>query len=111
MTPLQQSALESLVGRALTTDEASALAAPVAAGNHVEIARPLSSIALVLRDVLRGAIPAIDLSPDTGNGQMLDAWVQAGALTTVQRDALLTLATHPDPITPSEVDRAMMGVV
>jgi hypothetical protein len=53
---------------------------------------PLRSIALTLLDLLQGNLaPALDFG-NAANVAMLNAWVAAGALTTPQRDTLLTLS-------------------
>ena len=65
-------------------------------------ASPMRSIALALRDVLTGATGGIRLDLQT-NVDMLAAWVSAGLLSTANRDALLALATTPDPVPEFEV--------
>lgn len=54
---------------------------------------PLRSIALTLLDLLQGNLnpPALDLS-NSINVAMVEAWVTAGLLTSVQRDELLNLS-------------------
>jgi hypothetical protein len=53
---------------------------------------PLRSIALTLLDLLQGNLaPALDFG-NAANVTMLNSWVAAGALTTPQRDTLLTLS-------------------
>lgn len=63
---------------------------------------PLRDAALACRDVILGAANSIDFSL-APNQYMLGAWLQVGALTQVQADTLLALATSPDPITEYDV--------
>lgn len=69
---------------------------------------PLRSIALALRDVLVGGATGINFAYP-GNPEMLDLWVQAGLLSSANRDGLLALATLPDPITTNQVSDALNG--
>ena len=65
------------------------------------VASPLRSIALTLLDFLQGGISDnLNLSMQA-NIDMLNSWVAATAITTQQRDDLLTLAQKP--ITIAEV--------
>ena len=54
---------------------------------------PLRSIALTLLDLLTGNLDRAVAFSITSNVSMLNAWVDAGALTTTQRDELLLLST------------------
>lgn len=65
-------------------------------------ASPMRSVALALRDVLTGNIGGIRLDLPA-NVEMLAAWVSAGLLSAENRDALLALATTPDPVDEFEV--------
>jgi len=58
-----------------------------------DLASPLRSIALTLLDLLQGNLnpPSLDLAI-AGNVAMLDAWVLAGILTTVQKAELVALS-------------------
>lgn len=76
----------------------------------VDLQSPMRSIALALRDVLNGATVGIRMDL-AANQQMLDAWVASGALTVANRDALLTLATVPDPVATNDVSDALEGGV
>lgn len=40
---------------------------------------------------------------------MLQAWVTANAITQAQHDALIALASQPDPVTVDQVSRALNG--
>lgn len=71
-------------------------------------ASPLRSIALALRDVLVGGADGIRLD-DAANVAMLGAWVTAGVLSAVNRDALLALATTPNPVSEWDVRRAILA--
>ncbi len=66
----------------------------------------LRSIALATLDVLRGSAESIDFGLPQMRG-MLAEWVTAKAVTPVQADALLLLATHPDPVDEMDVRRAL----
>lgn len=70
---------------------------------------PLRSIALATLDVLGGAAEGIDLS-EPANAASVAAWVQFGLMSQDQSDALFALATHPDPVSPQDVARALEGV-
>lgn len=72
----------------------------------MDSASPLRSIALSLRDVLVGGTDGIRLDLPA-NAAMLAAWVSAGVLSTVNRDALLALATTSDPVTDAQVQAAL----
>lgn len=65
-------------------------------------ASPMRSVALALRDVLTGNIGGIRLDLPA-NIDTLAAWVSAGLLSAQHRDALLALATTPDPVPEFEV--------
>ena len=69
-------------------------------------ASPLRSIALALRDVLVGGASGIQLDLPA-NAAMLGAWVSAGVLSAENRNALLALATTPDPVTDAQVQAAL----
>jgi hypothetical protein len=69
-------------------------------------AHPLRSVALATLDVLRGSADWIDFGLPQ-HRTMLDAWVTAGAVTRAQADALLVLATHPDPVDEMSVRLAL----
>lgn len=69
-------------------------------------ASPLRPIALALRDVLVGGASGIRLDLPA-NAAMLGAWVSAGVLSAENRDALLALATTPDPVTDAQVQAAL----
>ena len=62
-------------------------------------ASPLQSIALTVKDFLLGGsgVDAINMGDPT-NVAMLDAWVQADALTTGQKDDLIAMATTNQPV-------------
>lgn len=77
-------------------------------------ASPLRSIALTILDFLRGGVSETLDMADTSNQMMLDAWVQAGALTQIQADQLIVMATHSQPvfgqtIGHSDVAKALRG--
>lgn len=75
-------------------------------------ASPLRSASLAIKDLLAWQSGALDLSSDpvgTGNLAMLQAWVTAGAITQAQHDALIALASQPDPVTVDQVSRALNG--
>lgn len=72
------------------------------------VASPMRSVALALRDVLAGNIGGIRLDLPA-NVAMLAAWVAAGELSTANRDALLALATEPDPVPTNDVSEALAG--
>lgn len=65
----------------------------------------LRSIALTLRDVLANDMPISMATAD--NLSMVGAWVQAGELTSAQRDELIAMATAAAPITLAQVSRAL----
>lgn len=67
---------------------------------------PLRSIALALRDVLAGGAAGVRLDLPA-NAAMLDAWVTAGVLAQADRDALIALASAPDPLTSQQVSDAL----
>ena len=69
---------------------------------------PLRASALALRDVLAGGGAGIDLAVD-GNRQVLVAWKSSGALSQVDFDSLMRLATKPDPISADDVWQAICG--
>lgn len=71
---------------------------------------PMRSVALALRDVLVGGTSGIRMDLP-GNQAMLQAWVDAGELTTAARDDLLALASVPDPVTAAAVSDALEGGV
>lgn len=62
-------------------------------------ASPLQSIALTIKDFLLGGsgVDAVNMGDPT-NVAMLDAWIQAGALTTGQKDDLIVMATTNQPV-------------
>jgi hypothetical protein len=71
-------------------------------------ASPLRAVALTVQDFLLGGVAdSIDFA-DPANQAMLQAWVQAGALTQAQVDELLALATTQQPVfgTVSNLDVA-----
>ncbi len=57
-------------------------------------ASPLRDAALACRDVILGAAGSIDFAL-LPNRLMLASWVDAGELSTQNRDTLLAMATHP----------------
>jgi hypothetical protein len=59
---------------------------------------PLRSIALTLLDFLQGGVSDELHLDDPANQAMLDAWIQAGALTQTQADDLMALATADQPV-------------
>lgn len=71
-------------------------------------AHPLRSAALACKDVLLGAADGIDLSKQD-NQMMLQAFVIHGVITQPQADELISLASHPDPVTSQEVTKALEG--
>jgi hypothetical protein len=77
-------------------------------------AHPLRSVALTVKDFLLGGVSdSLDLS-DPVNQMMLGAWVQAGALTQVQADELIAMATVSQPvfgqnISHQDVAKALRG--
>lgn len=73
------------------------------AGN---VASPLRSVALTIRDFLGGAAESIDFAL-AGNQQMLAAWQMAGAITQAQADELMALGREPDPVAEMDVRRAI----
>jgi hypothetical protein len=80
----------------------------VIADHAANPASPLRAVALTVQDFLLGGVAdSIDFS-DPANQAMLQAWVQAGALTQVQVDELLALATTQQPVfgTVSNLDVA-----
>lgn len=58
----------------------------------------LRSIALALRDRLQGSMDGSISMQKPANQQMLQAWVQAGAITAAQRDELLALASRANTV-------------
>lgn len=104
------SAGRSCVGTVSVGDLASWAAATgmrAAIEDHAtNAASPLRSIALALRDVLVGGASGIRLDLPA-NAAMLAAWVSAGVLSAENRDALLALATTPDPVTDAQVQAAL----
>lgn len=68
---------------------------------------PLRNAALACLDVIGGASATIDFSfPE--NMQMLGAWVTFGVLTQANHDALIALATKPDPVSLQEITTALI---
>jgi hypothetical protein len=88
----------------------------VIADHAANPASPLRSVALTVQDFLLGGVAdAIDFA-DPVNQAMLQAWVQAGAITPEQVNELLEMATTQEPVfgtvTNLDVARALgrMGV-
>jgi len=88
----------------------------VIADHAANQASPLRAVALTVQDFLLGGVAdAIDFA-DPANQAMLQAWIQAGALTQEQVGELLALATTQQPVfgtvTNLDVARALgrMGV-
>lgn len=91
------------VSTALFASWAAATGMRAAIEDHaLNVQSPLRSIALALRDVLVGGADGIRLD-DAANVAMLGAWVTAGSLTAQNHDALLALATAPDPVNEFDV--------
>lgn len=68
---------------------------------------PLRAISLTIIDFLRGAAESLDFSKPA-NIQMLDAWVQAQAITVQQKNDLLELAKYwPPRLTDADIETAM----
>lgn len=77
MTPAQQTAIESVVGRALTSDEITAILPLLENRNDVAIASLLSVERTRLKSHLIGVGTVLEVMGDTG-ALFLDALVQAG---------------------------------
>jgi hypothetical protein len=71
-----------------------------------DIASPLRSIALILKDFLWSNVDAIDFS-EPANMSMLNAWVVAGVIDQSVADSLIAVATVPDPISYNAVSDAL----
>lgn len=73
-------------------------------------ASPLRSIALTLLDVIRGgAANGVDFS-NADNVAMLNTWVTAGAMTEMQKGALLALSTRYTSIAEQQFGRELRNI-
>lgn len=74
----------------------------------VDPVSPLRNSALACLDVIGGAAGAIDFSI-AKNLQMLGAWLAYGMVAQIDYDALIALATKPDPIDELTIRRAILA--
>ena len=74
-------------------------------------ATPLRSAALSMLAAQASSTPLDMSASQTGQGNLalLNAWVTAGALTQADLNALIALATQPDPVSVGSVSDALNG--
>lgn len=97
------------VPRATFARWAAATGMRAAIADHaINAQSPLRASALALLDVLNGAAESIDFGA-AENLQMLQAWVTVDALSAEDRDALVALATVPDPVPEMDVRLALLA--